>query len=342
MKKIRIGILGASDIAYRRFLPALAKSEWFDYIGVAVADWQEWGSGYEETSYQPLLQQKMKKAAKFTDGFGGRIFVGYRNLLLSGEIDAVYIPLTPGLHDRWCRRALQAGIHVFVEKPCTTDFKRTLALVRLAKEKGLAIYENYAFCLHRQMKMILDLVGAGELGQIRLIRCTFGFPHRGETDFRYQKESGGGALLDCGGYVVRAAQMFLGDGVHVCMSALHQTGKNGVDLYGSMVLADQNGREAQLAFGMDNAYRCELEIWGSRACLTAPRIFTPPADFAPVITIRGQEERRIEAEPDDQFANALDCFFACIADREKREPVTEQMLCCGRLVREAVEKNILK
>lgn len=342
MKKIRIGILGASDIAYRRFLPALAKSDLFDYVGVAVADWQEWGGGYEEMSYQPLLRQKKKKAAKFADRFGGRIVTGYRNLLHSGKIDAVYVPLPPGLHERWCQEALQAGLHVFVEKPCTTDISHTLALVRLSREKELALYENYAFCLHSQIKTIRDLVDAGELGQIRLIRCAFGFPHRGESDFRYQKEPGGGALLDCGGYVIRAAQMFLGGDVHVCMSALHQTKKNGVDLYGSMVLANPSGQEAQLAFGMDNAYRCELEIWGSRACLRAPRIFTPPADFAPVITVSGQEERRMETEPDDQFANALEYFFACISDREKREQTTEQIVCCARLVEEAREKNILK
>ena len=35
MKKIRLGILGTSEIAFRRFLPALKKHNEFEYIGVA-------------------------------------------------------------------------------------------------------------------------------------------------------------------------------------------------------------------------------------------------------------------------------------------------------------------
>ena len=39
---IRIGILCPSEIAFRRFLPALRKCEQFQYVGVATASVNEW------------------------------------------------------------------------------------------------------------------------------------------------------------------------------------------------------------------------------------------------------------------------------------------------------------
>ena len=92
MQKIRIGILGAADIAYRRFLPALRKTENFIFAGVAVAS-----------------ESGKARAQRIADEFGGRIYVGYENLLRERDIDAVYIPLPPSLHYTWADRALNMG-----------------------------------------------------------------------------------------------------------------------------------------------------------------------------------------------------------------------------------------
>ena len=47
------------------------------------------------------------------------------------------------------------------EKPCTTSLKDTMELVDLAQTKGLALYENYAFGLHRQIFKIRELIEEG-------------------------------------------------------------------------------------------------------------------------------------------------------------------------------------
>lgn len=323
MHKIRIGILGASDIAYRRFLPALKKAERFEFAGVAVAS---------ETGRQ--------KAQKFIDNFGGKLYIGYENLLQVQDIDAVYIPLPPSLHYRWGSRALEIGKHVLSEKPCTTNWQDAAALVRLAEEKGLVLNENYAFTMHRQIQKIKELIEAGQIGELRLIRSAFGFPYRSATDFRYSKEMGGGALLDCGGYVIKIAQLFLQGDIRVLTSALHETDRHDVDMYGSAVLADERRAEAQLSFGMDNAYKCELEIWGSKACISAPRIFTPPADLETQIVVKGQTEEIIKVEPDDQFLHAIEFFAQCMDDGDKRKLAVEEIAVQARLMEAVRNKNI--
>lgn len=341
MKKIRIGILGASDIAYRRFLPALKKADNFEFAGVAVADYHEWGAEYDEISYAPLLEKKKAKARKFVDEFGGKIYVGYENLLQAEEVDAVYIPLPPSLHYRWCDKALTLGKHVLSEKPCTTRLEDAVALAGLAQDKKLTLNENYAFTMHKQIEKIKELIAAGEIGELRLIRSAFGFPYRSAADFRYNKEMGGGALLDCGGYVIKAAQLFLQDDIRVLTSALHHIEKHDVDIYGSVVLADGSQTEAQLAFGMDNAYKCELEIWGSKAVILAPRVFTPPAELETQIIIKGQTQEIIKVEPDDQFLHAIEFFGACMEDNEKRKTALDKIVMQSGLIEEVRIENIV-
>ena len=339
MEKIRIGILGAADIAYRRFLPALKKVDTFEFVGIAVADYKEWGEGYDEMSYESLLSEKKEKAQKFVDCYGGKIFVGYENMLRSKEIDAVYIPLPPSLHYNWGKKALLLGKHVLAEKPCTTNWQNTLELVNIAKKNDLVINENYAFTMHKQIQKIKELIKKGTIGEVRLIRSAFGFPHRAETDFRYKKEMGGGALLDCGGYVLKIAQLFLKEDIHVLTSALHNTQKHDVDIFGSAVLMDESNTEVQVAFGMDNSYKCELEVWGSKACLIAPRVFTPPAELETSIIIKGQNEEVIMVEPDDQFMHAIEFFYACVFDKDKREAAEKEIIAQSRLIEEVREKN---
>lgn len=325
MRKIRIGILGAADIAYRRFLPALRKTENFTFAGVAVAS-----------------QSGRERAQRIVNDFGGCTYIGYENLLRMPDIDAVYIPLPPSLHYTWAHKALTMGKHVLSEKPCTTSLEDAEALARLADEKQLVINENYAFTMHRQIRKIKELIASGAIGELRLIRSAFGFPYRSADDFRYHRELGGGALLDCGGYVIKIAQLFLDEDIRVLTSVLHETGKHDVDMYGSVVVADRKQTEAQLAFGMDNSYRCELEIWGSRACIYAPRVFTPPAELEAQIVVKGQTEKSISVAPDDQFMHVIEYFGACMEDREKRGQAREGIIAQARLMKAVREKDVCR
>lgn len=286
---MKLGILGTADIAYRRFLPALMKAQGVEYAGVA--------------------SRTPGKGEKFAEQFGGKIYPSYDALLADDDIDAVYVPLPPALHHEWGKKTLLAGKHLLMEKPFTTSLEETEELLAMARERHLAVHENYMFLFHSQLAKVKELIADGTLGDIRLYRMTFGFPKRGENDFRYNKALGGGALLDCGGYPVRLATELLGDSARVVQSTLSMPPAYQVDLYGSAVLENDEGVCAQVAFGMDNAYQCTLEVWGSRATLIAPRIFTAGAGFSPTLTLRtSADETHLTLPEDDQFLHSLECF----------------------------------
>ncbi|MCM1054511.1 MAG: Gfo/Idh/MocA family oxidoreductase [Bacteroides sp.] len=313
--KIKIGVLCPSEIAFRRFMPALEKCEDFEFAGISSASSEEW---FGESAAELTAAEK-NKAKKFVDSFGGKLFGSYNELLSSPDIDAVYIPLPPALHFKWAKEALEKGKHVLLEKPFTVALSDTEALLRTAEEKKLAMHENYMFVFHSQIEWIKQKLGEGVIGDIRLIRIDFGFPFRGANDFRYDKKLGGGALLDCGGYTVKLAILFLGDTARVTASQLNSKDGFEVDIYGSATLVNDDGLTVQAAFGMDNDYRCNLEIWGSKGTLFTGRILTAPVDFEPTVRIKTAEgEQTFTLLADDTFKKSIEFFGRCIGDIDVR------------------------
>ncbi len=306
MNKLRLGILGTSDIAFRRFLPALSKSEDFEYAGVA--------------------SRSIEKTEKFVETYGGKGYSSYDKLLEDQNIDVVYLPLPPSLHFEWAKKALENGKHILMEKPFTTSKEETFELIKIAKEKGLAVFENYMFQYHSQLKTILKMISDGEVGEIREFRIGFGFPMRSADDFRYNKQLGGGALLDCGGYTIKLANLLLGETAKVMYSKLNHNSQFDVDLFGSATLQNEEGIVAQVGFGMDNTYKCELEVWGSKASIIASRIFTAGAGFEPELVIKtSTDSKSVKLAEDDQFLNAITDFAKCIKDEEHRNQIMEEI-----------------
>ena len=70
---------------------------------------------------------------------------------------------------------------------------------------------------------------------------------------------------------------------------------------------------------MDNGYKCDLEVWGSKGSLFTGRILTAPAGFVPNMTIKTAEGEVVKELPaDDTFLKSIECFEACVKDADKR------------------------
>ena len=178
MSKVRIGVICPSEIAFRRFMPAVLKSENAEYIGVAHANAREWFGDSEPD--ETLILSEKEKAENFRKEYGGKVFDSYESLLTSPEVDAIYLPLPPALHYRWAKEALNHGKHIFLEKPSTTCLADTEDLINTAKEKRLAVHENYMFAFHKQFKEIRDIIASGKLGEVRALQNSIRFPAEGE------------------------------------------------------------------------------------------------------------------------------------------------------------------
>lgn len=332
---MKIGIICPSEIALRRFMPALSKIEDIEFEGLGICA-REDIYGYEQMSAEDLrniIQEQKGKALQFVSQYGGKIYDGYSGVVTADEIDVVYIPLPPALHFYWAKKALENGKHVLVEKPSTTSYSESKCLVEIAKEKGLALHENYMFVFHKQLDDIERIAASGELGEVRLYRVSFGFPLRAVNDFRYKKALGGGALLDAGGYTLKYASKILGDTARLLYAQSNDKHGYEVDMYGSAALVNDKGTTVQVAFGMDNDYKCELELWGSQGTLRTGRVLTAPVGFIPTATIKkGNSEIQLELSEDDAFEKSIRYFLECVKDRNLREESYRSILRQAELV----------
>lgn len=321
MKKNKIGVLGTSDIAYRRMIPAIQKLDSLDFIGISVADESEYGSGSE----QAYMMRKEKAIAQAKE-LRCEVYFSYHDMIEDPNIDTLYIPLPPALHFEWAKKALEKGKHVLLEKPFTTSQAETSTLLDIAKQNKLAVHENYAYCYHAQIAKIKKIMQSGVLGEIRALKIYFGFPLRQANDFRYNKALGGGALLDCGGYTIKLMSELLGADTTIVYCNLGNKKNFEVEMYGNILMENKQGMCGFIGFGMDNAYQCQLEIWGSKSILSAPRIFTAAPEFeAPIIQQNSTGEQTIIKRKDDQFMNSLDVFQKSISDDQLRYELYAQI-----------------
>ncbi|MDR0603730.1 MAG: Gfo/Idh/MocA family oxidoreductase [Bacteroidales bacterium] len=335
---IRTGIICPSEIALRRFLPALRQLSDFVFTGVAIADKSEWADATDE-----IIETERIKAEAFVTQYGGKIFDSYASIIHSDEIDAVYLPLPPALHFTWAKQALIAGKHILVEKPATVSLSDTNVLLELARKNNLAVHENYMFTFHCQLAAIDDIVNSGEIGDVRLYRISFGFPRRSLSDFRYNRILGGGALLDAGGYTIKYASMLLGETAEIVYAQSNYIDEFEVDVYGSAALVNDKGTTAQIAFGMDNNYKCDLEIWGSKGHLVSGRVLTAPAGFIPEVSIKTGDKTETRLLPaDDAFMKSIERFHNCIENDDIRINNYKIILRQAKLIEDFITQTNIK
>ena len=326
-------------------MPALQAGGLFEFAGVGVALPSEWrlegGTAPAQDEVAALAKRERRKAEAFIDKYGGQIYPSYQTVVEAADVDAVYIPLPPALHAGWGKAALENGKHAFIEKPMATTLADARELVETARGRNLVLHENYMFLYHRQLREIEQFVASGGIGTCMLYRVTFGFPLRAGNDFRYNRALGGGALLDCGGYTLCLARRLLGETARVVAASNRMSDGDCVDMHGSGTLENDKGVVAQVAFGMDNEYRCDLEAWGSLGSLKVRRILTAPPDFNPEMEITTGGKTVTSLLPaDDAFGNSLGHFLECMEDsasREKRyEEVSQQAKILDDFQRHAI------
>lgn len=285
------GVLGTANIATRSVMPAIKQVQ--GDVLVAVAS------------------RTQEKAREVADAFGIDSHGSYDALLERSDIDAVYIPLPNSMHFEWALKALNAGKHVLIEKSAFVTLDEAEKAVALARSKRLAIVENFQFQHHGQHRTVKKMLEDGAIGEIRNFRASFGFPpFGGSQNIRYDRALGGGALLDAGAYTLKATSFILGQHCEVRAAHLAYNAEFGVDWFGAALLTDEDRKvAAQLAWGFDNFYQCNYEIWGAAGKITATRAYTAKPDFKPSIILElPSGVQHISLDADDHFAGMLNYF----------------------------------
>ena len=289
--RVRVAVLGIGSHVQRNLVPAFERSN--------------------KTELVALHTRSEATLSRVAEQTGATPYAEVEDLLASGNVDAVFIASPTGLHASMSRMAIDAGKHVWCEKPLTVSQQETEGLLTAAAEARVILLESDMFLHHPQFATLERLVKSREFGRILSMTGRFGFPHLAETNFRYSKQLGGGALLDAGFYPIAAAVAMLGPDLRLIGAVVERPDDETVDIGGTSLVAG-DGAVAILDWGFGRSYRNEIEVWCENGVLTAERAFSKPADLDTQISIRPQtgDERLVTLKPADQFALMLDDFAA--------------------------------
>jgi predicted dehydrogenase len=322
-KRVNIGVLGCANIAKRSLMPAMLNlKDKFNLTGIA--------------------SRQLSTAEMCAIFFDAQAFDGYQSLIDCPGLQAVYIPLPNSLHAEWIEKSLNRGLHVLVEKSLACDYADVIRLNNLAREKNVALVENFQFRFHNQLQKIKELLDSGIIGELRCIRSSFGFPGLpADSDIRYQKDLGGGALLDTGAYPLKIAQIFLGMDVEVVASNLNYLPEKEVDIWGGAYVKQRNGDLfGELAFGFNHFYQCNIEFWGSKGKIYTNRIFTASPDYKPVLELETADGKElIKLASDNHFEKMLIHFYDLINGKKSKDGEYLQNINQARLINELKSKS---
>jgi len=223
-------------------------------------------------------------AAAFASEFGDvRAHGSYAALLADPEVQAVYIGTLHPWHAQWAIEAARAGKHVLCEKPLALNLADAQRMIAAAREHGVLLMEAFMYRLHPQTLKIVELVRAGQVGEVRVIRASFNFAADFDPGHRlFNKGLGGGAILDVGCYPMSFARLIAGraSGQNFAnpttllgVGRIHPVAQT--DEFASAVATFPGGVLAELSCGTTILDDQSVQIHGTDGWIDVPTPFLP-------------------------------------------------------------------
>ena len=291
---IRWGVLGAASIARRRIIPAIQASSNGRVTAIASRD--------------PARARELAAQLDLPV-----VHADYASLLADPAIDAIYLPLPNSEHHEWTIAAVRAGKHVLCEKPFAMNAAEAEAMAGAAAESGVLLAEAFMYRFHPRIARLRDLIQAGAIGDIRLIRFTFTFGGLAPGNIRLDPALGGGALMDLGCYGVNLARLICGDEPETATALASHGSGGGVDQIFTALLRFPGDRFAVLETSLVSQFAAHFEIIGSDGKIAVPQGVRPETNQPTELHLeRGMEPEVIAVEPADHYRLMVEDFADAI------------------------------
>lgn len=89
------------------------------------------------------------------------------NEMLQKDIDIVAVATPVDTHFKFSKMALDAGKHIWVEKPFTATSEEAKELIGIAEQNNLKIFVDHTFIYTGAVRKMRELVDSGEIGEIK-------------------------------------------------------------------------------------------------------------------------------------------------------------------------------
>ena len=317
MTILNIAVWGLGNHAKNRILPLLSTMDKIKMVGVCSRD-----------SEMVKICAEQWSCCGWNDPL---------QMLNSNEVDVVYIATPIGTHFSLAQQAIEAGKHVWCEKPLTCSYSDTQALVMLAEEKGKILTESFMYLFHPQFQRVKKFIGDSK--RIYSVICRFGIPNLDEPGFRNNPKLCGGALWDVATYTTSALlSLFPDQRVEVIFAEVLTKDSSQVDSEGRVVLRFSQGVTAYLEWGVGVAYKNEIDLWADDGSFFTDKIFSKPKEYQPQYRIRDLHgnENVENGEQSEQFMEMFHNFARIMSDKEKAIAEKKSILQRAKLMNDIV------
>ena len=276
---MKVLILGFSDIAQRKVIPALEKLKLVSEIEIA------------SKSTKITLQGKIKKSYK-----------SYKEAIKNSNAEIAYVSLPNSFHFEYSEMSLLHRKHVIVDKPSVINKKELDKLCSISEKYNLTINESNVYSHHKAWKKFVS-VNKSQKDKGLLI-ATFTFPGFKGNNFRNSISLGGGVINDLGSYASSVGQNFWGQKSEVMSISINK--KRNLPISFSIMANYGAGKEMIGYFSFERNYSNKVTFIGEEQTVSFDRIFSAPADFnTEIIVNKNNSIKKINVGYDDSFYNFL-------------------------------------
>jgi len=217
-RRIRTAVIGCGSVS-NRYLPELTKSPYVEVVSVCDI--------------------KPDRAKRQAEKFKVPHWYPHIEKLLAGEPFDFMVTLTDMQeHEHLNRQALEAGKHVWSEKPIANTLAAGQELLRLARSKNVKLWGAPIPVQSPQFAFMAKKLAEGALGRVAAAHAEYG--HEGPTWSAFFYEKGGGSLPDLGVYNLTSLTGLLGPAKSITAMVSIVTPERTVDDKGRIKVTEED------------------------------------------------------------------------------------------------------
>ncbi|MBT7951198.1 MAG: Gfo/Idh/MocA family oxidoreductase [Gammaproteobacteria bacterium] len=215
-------------------------------------------------------------ATEFADEFNiENAYSSYGEVCANKDVDVVYIATPHSLHKDNVIMCLEANKAVLCEKPFTINASEAETIIKLARSKNLFLMEAMWTRYLPALNKLRELLEEDTIGDVQIMLAGGAFMPEFDPDFYlFNKELGGGVLLDAGVYLISMASMLFGKPKTI--KAVAGMSKSGVDEHDGYLLEHDSGALASMYVSLRGQSSPDVTLIGSKG-----KIYLHPPIFCP-------------------------------------------------------------
>ena len=326
--KVRYAVVGVGWITQADFMPGVEHTGNSEMVALVT--------GHEE------------KAAKVGERYG--IDTVYRydeldGLLQSGEIDAVYLATPNFEHVRYAVKALEAGVHVLLEKPMAVSVAECEQMIAAAEKTGAKLMVAYRLHFEPGTLSAIKRVRSGAIGPVRFFASSFSQQVSGQNH-RAKHGFWAGPVADMGPYPINAVRNLFGAepvevyATGVCTDPerfMDEDGKPFEDTV-AVTLKFEANRVATFVLSYNGGDVDDYRIVGHKGSLFSDPAYQVGVAIEQQLVV-GKKKSRESFSKTDHFGGELKYFSECILSGRNPEPDGVEGMLDVRVL-EAIERSM--